>query len=102
MNWDNVTYDVIKLNEKVRVRYVYDQDYDPAESWGLPEPEQSQVVAEERAKLEAGELVALGCLVERRCGCCGQWDSVDSLWGIVVTHDDDLEYLALDQMDIPK
>lgn len=29
------------------------------------------------------EHYAEGCVVERRCRCCGKWQRVTSLWGIV-------------------
>lgn len=25
----------------------------------------------------------MGCVIERRCSCCGKWETVASLWGIV-------------------
>jgi hypothetical protein len=73
----------------VRYRWVFDDDYDPSGSWGLDEPEQSEVVADETAKLNSGELIAVGCIAERRCPCCGAWNVTDSLWGIVVSSLDD-------------
>lgn len=39
----------------------------------------------------------LGCIMERRCSKCGQWEHVDSLWGIV---DPDIAYRRIIEAEL--
>lgn len=76
--------------EGVRYRWTWDDEYDPEGSWGRDADEETAAaVADERGMLDSGDYVALGCIAERRCSCCGSWIETDSLWGIVVPGVDD-------------
>lgn len=92
--YDSPTFAFTNQTDTARVRWVYDEGYDPETGWGLDEPEQSKAVAEERAKLETGALVALGAIVETKCPACGAWERGDSLWGIVTPGGEELNTLA--------
>ncbi len=88
--------------ENRRVRWVHDEDYLTRGSYAYATEEETR--AAEEAELEGlreGNLVALGAIVETRCEGCGNWDHVDSCWGIVVSVDEDLEKLGSDMLEIP-
>ena len=88
--------------ETSRVRWVYDEDYQSEGTFALDTEEETQAVVEEELKgLRAGNLVALGAIVETRCAACKEWRTIDSLWGIVVSVDEDLTKLGSDMLDIP-
>lgn len=78
-------FETDELGEGLRVRWVYDDEYETVGSYGL-ETEEETAKAEtwELERLDDGRLVALGAIVERRCGECGRWHDTDSLWGIVI------------------
>jgi hypothetical protein len=60
--------------DTIRFRWVYDDDLDL--SWD----EDGSI----REGLESGRLEAFGCILEQRCKACGEWEHVDSLFGIIV------------------
>lgn len=96
------TYAITNKTENCRVRWVYDEDYQTRGSFAYDTEEETRA-AEEReiALLESGEAVALGAMVEERCPHCDAWSVTDSLWGIVATHDEDLEAYASHCMPFP-
>ena len=84
----------------VRYRWVYDERYvvEPAGD----DPESLQWFEHDKAKMASGEWIAMGCIAERRCPCCGQWVTTDSLWGIVAEGVDDVRDVEDDlSTDLP-
>ena len=75
----------IPMLTNTRVRWVWDPDYPPEREW--PSKKEFRTRWIELDKLERGELVALGCIMETSCLDCGQWRELDSLWGIVIGAD---------------
>lgn len=79
---------------RIRFKWEDDDDYRPEDSWGLDEPEQTQVVNEERRKLESGEWVVLGCIAEtppvdlfgifQPDDDIAPWKHAASVWGVVL------------------
>lgn len=71
------------------IKIVHDEDHETDGSYALgSDEEDARAGAEERAKLESGEWVALGMIAMQRCGDCGEARESDKpadLWGIVVT-----------------
>lgn len=86
-----------------RVRWVYDEYYQSEGSYAYDtEEETAAAVAEEQEALNTGRYVALGAIVETKCGACGQWEEHDSLWGIVIEPDEkELVAFADHSLDIP-
>jgi hypothetical protein len=73
------------MGNGVRVQWVMDEDYQTDGSYALDTEEETQEAeAWESGKLESGDLVALGAIVEKRCPHCESWREIDSLWGIVI------------------
>lgn len=74
----------IELKCKQRVRWVYDECHETRGSYGY-ETEEATKAAEdlEIEKLNSGEWVVLGVILERRCRC-GSYEEIDACWGIVV------------------
>lgn len=74
----------VTLPPFVRVRWVWDESYKTRGSYALSS-DSADIDAEnyELAKLETGELVTLGCIVEDLHGVV----CFDSLWGIVIEPD---------------
>lgn len=86
-----------------RVRWVHDEDYNPVGSYAFADDKETQeAVNVELAGLDNGSLVVLGAIVETKCQHCKQWDHRDSLWGIVVDANEDLEAWGTENLDIPK
>lgn len=83
-----------------RVRWVYDSDYRSEGSFALDMPENVVACAAEQEGLARGDLVALGAVVETRCGDCGTWIVGDSLYGIVVDVEADLTMLGDTLLDL--
>ena len=78
------TFTVRQMGPTVRCRWVYDESYETRGSYGLDtEAETREAEDSELAKLESGEWVALGCIVEK-VASCGEYHETDSLWGIVI------------------
>lgn len=77
---------------RVRVRWVFDHDYDPAEG-----REDDPGYKREQEAIEDGDLLALGAIVENYCDLRKEWFQVDSLWGIIVDPDEDLYDVAQEQ-----
>lgn len=96
-----IHYQTTHETETSRVRWVYDTEYSPEDSWGLPEPDNSIAIENEKKELESGNFVALGAIVETKCEKCGNWDQYDSLWGIIVNVDDDLKEIGDYQLNFP-
>lgn len=74
-----------------RYQLMDDDDYRSEGAWALAtEEETAAAVAEEQAKLNSGEWIAVGCIVTEpcpapeHCPCCAQTHETDSLWGIVI------------------
>ncbi len=88
--------------ENRRVRWVYDEEYQSEGSYCLDtEAETQAAVSKELKSLLSGNLVALGAIVETRCESCEKWRDVDSLWGIVVSVDEDLTEFGNSMLEIP-
>lgn len=86
-----------------RVRWVHDEDYDPAASLCYAHDKETQAAIDvELAGLQSGALVVLGAIVETRCPHCKEWQERDALWGIVVDADEDLEAWGAEFLDIPE
>jgi len=83
-----------------KVVWVYDCDYRTRGSYFLDtEEETREAEAEEIAKLESGELVALGCMVLKQRKL-DEWETIDSLWGIVTDgSEEELKFFAHLHMD---
>ena len=96
------TYTIRNMSKNVRCRWVYDAEYQTRGSYGYDTEEETREAEEqELAALERGELVTLGCIVEKRCDKCGEWKDDDSLWGIVIQpNDGELDSFARDAMDL--
>lgn len=93
-------YETTHETDGRRVRWVYDHEYRSEGSFAYDtEEETAAAVAEEETGLRSGSLVALGAIVETRG--CKEWETQDSLWGIVVSVDADLEKLGTEILDIP-
>jgi hypothetical protein len=85
----------VQVSETVRVRFVYDEEYQSEGSYAYDtEEETAAAVKEEQDKLNSGDYVALGAIVQHKCPCCEEWTSGDSLWGIVADSGADLAKLA--------
>ena len=80
----------VPLGPTDRVKWVWDAEYSTSFAPFLYKTDEKvkAAEAEEIDKLEMGELVALGCILETRCSECGKWRQVDSLWGIVIGSDE--------------
>ena len=88
--------------ENSRVRWVHDEDYQTTGSYGFETEDLNKAAeADEIADIEAGNLVVLGAIVETRCEHCEAWSQTDSLWGIVVSVDEDLTKYGDWALDIP-
>lgn len=68
--------------DNLRFRWVPDEDFD-----------YSDYADEIKEDLDnRNDWTVEGCILETKCECCGQWKTVDSLWGIL---DADLAYRAV-------
>ena len=68
-----------------RVRWVFDPCHETVGSYAYETEEETRAAEEwELERLEDGRLVALGCIQERKCERCSQWEEIDALWGIVI------------------
>ena len=86
-----------------RVQWVHDEDYNPVGSYAFADDKETQAAVDtELTGLQNGTLVALGALVETKCPHCKFWQTQDSLWGIVVDTDEDLEAWGTESLDIPE
>lgn len=96
------TYVIRDMGPGVRCHWVFDTDYQTEGSYGLAtEAETAEAEAEERAKLDSGEWLALGCVVAHQCEKCGEWFEGDSCWGIVIEpKDETLDGMARYQMTL--
>jgi len=82
------TYETTEHGPLCRVRWVYDEHYQTVGSYCYDTTEETEEAErEELAKLESGEWVALGAIVETRATEAHPWTESDSLWGIVVESD---------------
>lgn len=80
-----VDFHTQEIDNDTRVRWVFDEMHETEGSYAYETEAETQAAERfELSKLESGEWVALGCIVEKRCGSCGNWDDTDSLWGIVI------------------
>ena len=78
------------IDEKTRVRWVYDENYETIGFYAYDTEEETKEAENwEIERLESGELVPLGFIIEEKCSQCGNWDQVDSLWGIVIEPDEE-------------
>ena len=85
-----------------RVKWVHDEDYNPVGSYAFADDKETQAAVDvELIGLRSGALVALGALVETKCPHCKFWQTEDSLWGIVVDTDEDLEAWGTESLNIP-
>lgn len=82
--------------DKVRIRWVPDEAYS---SFGTYQ--EDKWAEWEARKLDRGEFVAEGCIVEVRCPKCGQWSHHDSLWGIVTDGSDRQHRVFEASMGVP-
>lgn len=86
-----------------RVKWVHDYEYDPVRSVAYPNDKETQEAIDvEQKGLDNGTLVVLGALVEVKCPHCKFWQDSDSLWGIVVDTDEDLEVWGTENLSIPE
>jgi len=86
-----------------RVQWVHDPDYDPFHSESFDNDKDTlEALRIEQQGLDKGELVVLGALVELRCPHCRHWQDQDSLWGIVVDANEDLEAWGTANLNIPE
>ena len=97
------SFSTVEVSENVRLRWVYDHDYETRGSYAYDTEEETRRAEDEEIDaLSSGRFVALGAIVEVRCPCCGSWDQKDSLWGIVIEPTDKaLAEFAEDSLDIP-
>jgi len=77
----------------VRLRWVWDDDYQTRGSYGLDTEEETRKAEDwELERLADGRLIPLGCIVDRvvDCDCpdCDGWHETDSCFGIVIEPDD--------------
>lgn len=75
--------DLLVAIDHDRARVLWEDDVGPFDNAGTAE----WIAA------APGNRSYLGCVVERRCECCGEWRHADSLWGIaldVTTFEDNL------------
>lgn len=98
------TFTLREMSPGVRCRWVYDENHETRGSFAYDTDVETRAAEEdELAKLESGDLVALGCIVETQCPSCGEWKAGDSLWGIVIGTDaKELDEFARDHMEFPK
>jgi hypothetical protein len=88
----------VELPKGVRVRWVYDEDYQTPGSYCYDTPEENSAAEEwELERLTDGRLVALGCIVEDVTG-----EHLDSLWGIVIEPNEEIMAEFFEQsMSVP-
>jgi hypothetical protein len=95
------TYQRIDLGSGVTAHWVHDEDYHP--EFALDTPEETEAAEKhEQEMLDSGDYLALGCVIETACECCGGTVLHDSLWGIVVNSSDCLETYARENMELPE
>lgn len=96
-------YTVTNETENSRVRWVHDEGYQTVGSYAYDTEEETREAENyEIEQLSTGNWVALGAVVETRCPTCNQWGETDSLWGIVVPIDEDLESYAKSSLALPQ
>lgn len=103
-----IEYATRNMGDGVRVRWWYDEFYDPRGSFALDTEEATREAEEwEMERLQDGRLVALGATVEYRCEGCecphctgwhpiettyycqgNEWKGPQDLWGIVIEPDE--------------
>lgn len=94
-------YAIREMSPDVRCRWVHDEMHETRGSYAYDTDAETRAAEDEEiANLASGEWVVLGCIVEKRCPTCDTWSETDSLWGIVVKCDADLDALARDQMGV--
>lgn len=84
----------VNIPEKCAVRWVYDENYEPDYDTGdsaLTE----ELINEERQRIESGQYIVLGCIVQEHCPRCEQWADKDSLWGIIIVNGADDELINI-------
>lgn len=89
-----LTIATVPVSEHVRIRWVEDEA-----------PDNSWMDDQHREALARGEMMGpYGCLVETKCRSCGAWDTEDSLWGIWLGPDEELDLKSAETvgMDIPR
>jgi len=85
-----------------RVRWIYDESYETVGSYAYDTEAETKAAEDwELERLRDGRLITLGAIVETKCGACGQWETRDSLWGIVVSPDENLKAYGDHSLDIP-
>lgn len=79
---------ILKYGPETRVRWVYDVLYETVGSYAYDSPEETaKAEADEIAKIQSGEVVPMGAILETRCSACGQWEEQDAIWGVVISTD---------------
>ncbi len=95
-------YETTHETETRRVRWVHDETYETRGSYAFETEEVTRKAEDEEIEgLNNGNLVVLGAIVETRCSSCKQWEDRDSLWGIVVSVDENLTALGNAILEIP-
>lgn len=83
-------------NKIDRVRFVYDEQYDPFFWLDENNPDSNKYCKEESEKLESGEWVVIGIIKESQCESCGHFEHKDSIWGCVVGNREEAVSLAFE------
>ena len=82
------TYEIRNMAPGVRCHWIYDEIHETRGSYAYETEEETRAAEDEEiAKLESGEWVVLGCIVETQCHHCGEWKERDACWGIVIEPD---------------
>ena len=77
--------------ENIQFRFVTDEDHETVGSYAYDTERETQAAEEnERSKIDSGEWIVVGCIVEKRCKCCDVWAGIGDVWGIVIEPDDDV------------
>ena len=85
-----------------RVQWVHDTSHETRGSYAYDTEAFNQAAEDHESEgLNNGTLVVLGAIVQTKCLPCGMWQDQDSLWGIVVKVNEDLEAYGTECLNIP-
>ena len=101
MSWCGRLFATRKLGRDIRAVWYFDLDYQTRGSYWLGTEAATRAAEDEEiAALKSGDLVALGCVLERHCSRCDEWRECDSMWGIVIAPDNnELDVFAREHME---